>query len=159
MFKVRTLNLIWDAKPWARMVLLIVLLYAISNVSHGMNIGGQHKELETDKHAENRDQNTKIEDTKTNEERNLDVIDDVLDHFFEDETEASAVGINQEQTNDALKFFVSTKTKTLKTTVTSTQSLTSYNTCYKGKLSLFILFNSFIVLIYHINLFIIVKLL
>ena len=60
------------------------------------------------------------------------------DSLFENEEEVSTTE-NGQQTKEGLKFFVSTKTKTLKTTVTSTKSLTSYHTCYKGKLNSFLL--------------------
>ena len=114
-----------EGKLCLRLIFLIALVLVINDVTHGMNIG-QHEEVETGKRVVNRDQNTKNEDSETNEGRDLELIDDVLDHFFENEEEGSATGSDQQQSNEALKFFVTTRTKTLKTTVTSTQSLTSY---------------------------------
>ena len=96
---------------------------------------GQHKEVEEDTPAGNRDQITKNKNGKINEERNIEVIDHVLDHLFENEEEGSATGDDIQQVDEALRFFVSTRTKTLRTTTTSTRSLTSYHTCYKGKQS------------------------
>ena len=113
------------------MLVFIILTVVNRHISHGMNIG-QHKEV-IDKQVANRDQNTKERDLKINIERHIDIIDDVLEDLFENEEEGSTTE-NGQQTKEALKFFVSTKTKTLKTTVTSTKSVTSYHTCYKGKL-------------------------
>ena len=81
------------------------------------------------------DMNTKkAEKEKSTEVRHLEEIDDVLEHLFgNEEDESTAENIIEQQSNEALKFFISTKTKTLKTTITSTHSLTSYHTCYKGK--------------------------
>ena len=94
---------------------------------------GQYTEVEDDTPAGTLDEITNNKDGKIKPERNIQVIDNVLDHLFANEEEGSATGNDYEQADEAIKFFVSTRTKTLKTTTTSTQSLTSYNTCYKGK--------------------------
>ena len=97
-----------------------------------MNIG-KYKEVEVDAyHPKSRDQNIKHDDKKLNERRNLDVIDDVMDNLFDhgdDDLEGSSdalTTINTPQAIKVLKIFVSTMTKTLKPTATSTQYLTSY---------------------------------
>ena len=134
------MRMYWDLnrRLSVKIFLIVVLGIIVSNISHAMNIG-KYKEVEVDAyHPKNRDQNIKHDDKKLNERRNLDVIDDVLDNLFDhgdDDHEGSSdalTTINPPQAIEALKFFVSTKTKTLKTTVTSTQYLTSYHTCYKG---------------------------
>ena len=97
-----------------------------------MNI--DQKQL-SEKKFEIHDMNTKkAEKEKSTEAKHLEEIDDVLEHLFgNEEDESTTENINEQQSNEALKFFISTKTKTLKTTITSTHSLTSYHTCYKGK--------------------------
>ena len=117
--------------PLLRLVLLVALVIYNIDVSNGMNIG-QYKEVEEDSFSGSRDQTTKNKEGKIGAERNIEVINNVLDHLFENEEEGSAAGNDDQHPDEALKFFISTRTKTLKTTTTYTQSLTSYNTCYKG---------------------------
>ena len=107
----------------------IISTVVMHQVCHGMNIG-QYKEV-VGKHVPSRDENTKEKDAKINIERHIDVIDDVLADLFETGEDSTSQN-GQETEEDPLKFFVSTKTKTLKTTVTSTRTLTSYHTCYKA---------------------------
>lgn len=97
-----------------------------------MNI--DQKQL-SEKNFEMHDMTTKkAEKEKSTEVRHLEEIDDVLEHLFGNEDdEPTTENFEELQPNDALKFFISTKTKTLKTTITSTHTLTSYHTCYKGK--------------------------
>ena len=99
-----------------------------------MNIK-KDKVQKTNQNAENHDMNeNKIEHEELTGEGRLEVIGEVLEHLFDDEEDESTTEFveQQQQTDEALKFFISTKTKTLKTTITSTRSLTSYHTCYKG---------------------------
>merc|ERR1712223_1419357 len=109
----------------------LVIVLSVRNVTYGMNI--DQKQL-SEKKFEIHDMNTKMtKKEKSTEVRHLEEIDDVLEHLFgNEEDEPTTENIIEQQSNEALKFFISTKTKTLKTTITSTHSLTSYHTCYKA---------------------------
>ena len=75
-------------------------------------------------------------------ERHIGIIDDILDDLLDNTKDEDDESTKQSESGSAkhkgeeeegLRFFVSTKTKVLKTTVTSTITATSYHTCYKGK--------------------------
>ena len=94
---------------------------------------GQQKEA-IDKEIVKRDQNAGNNGAKTTNERHIEIIDDILDDLLETEEEPPVISSDEKDEGTGLKYFISTKTKTLKTTVTSTVTLTSYHTCYKGML-------------------------
>ena len=103
--------------------------------SHGKNID-EKRIIKSNENIHSHDATSKTDEkVDLTKERDLEVIEEVLEHLLENEedelsTEAEEIPL----TDEPLKFFISTKTKTLKTTITSTHSITSYHTCYKGKL-------------------------
>ena len=105
------------------------------SASHGKNID-QKRSIKyngnIDSHSIGAKTDEKVDSTK---DRDLEVIEEVLEHLLENEEDELSTEVEGlPLTDEPLKFFISTKTKTLKTTITSTHSITSYYTCYKGKL-------------------------
>ena len=100
-----------------------------------MNID-QKRLIKSNKNIDSHDASFKTDEkVDLTKDRDLEVIGEVLEQLLENEDDELSSEVEEIPLKDEpLKFFISTKTKTLKTTITSTHSITSYHTCYKGKL-------------------------
>ena len=114
---------------------VIGIVVFIMGTSHGMNID-QKRIIKSNEKFDSHGVISKTDITvDLTKDRDLEVIEEVLEHLLEnEEDELSSEAEELPLTDKPLKFFISTKTKTLKTTITSTHSMTSYHTCYKGNL-------------------------
>ena len=102
---------------------------------HGMNID-QKRLIKSNRNTDSHGVSLRTdENVDLAKDRDLEVIGEVLEQLLENEEDELSSEVEEiPLTDEPLKFFISTKTKTLKTTITSTHSITSYHTCYKGNL-------------------------
>ena len=133
-YKIQIVFQVTMSSSFLTLLVLSVVIFIVAEITNGMNID-QQKITKLKENIDTPDVQIKIYGKiNSDAERNLEVIDEVLEHLLEDEEHETHSELDEEPLKEGpQKFFISTKTKTLKTTMTSTHSITSYHTCYKGK--------------------------